>query len=211
MEKGIIGKALIIGAVEGLIINALESTGKVVKEHAEDYLKANVFNIGTNDEELYLLARAYALEKKWVTVDELNKITRVLDAYETSQRRRIVGMLGKREGDGSIDTPSLDGAGNAIVDNKTGEVVMTKTSFKTNVAGAKIIAMLGKMTEGEIKNELDSSGASASFMVGLNKKATATVTAVQSSQIKQDGDTLFTRETWLERMAREANQRRGII
>ncbi|MHB8904074.1 MAG: hypothetical protein ACYC40_03155 [Patescibacteria group bacterium] len=210
-KDNIIGKSLLIGAIEGLVINVLESAGNSAKEKLGDYLKSNVFNIGTNDEELYLQARAYALEKKWVDLDELAKITKVIDEYEPSQRRRIVGMLGKREGDGSVTSAKLNGDGTPVIDPKTKEEVKETTNFKTNVAGAHILRMFAKMTPEQIKKELDSSGAANSLISDLKKVAEKVTTTVENSEIKKDGDTFFGKETWFERKLKEAQTRKNSI
>lgn len=213
-KDNIIGKSLLIGAIEGLVINVLESAGNSAKEKLGDYLKSNVFNIGTNDEELYLQARAYALEKKWVDLDELAKITQVIDGYEPSQRRRIIGMLGKREGDGSVTSVKLKSDGTPVIDPKTKEEVKETTNFKTNVAGAQILRMLAKMTPEQIKKELDSSGASSSFGHELKITANKTATAVQNSQVVKDANGFLAKESWFEkklREAREAKQKKGLI
>lgn len=209
-KENIIGKSLLIGAVEGLVISGLESVGSAIKENAADYLKSNVLNIGTNDEELYLLARAYCLEKGWATVDELIKVQEVIDGYELSQRKRIIGMIGKREGEGSTSALKLDKDGNPVINKQSKEEVKETTNFKTNVAGAKILQMLAKMTKEQIKAELDSSGASNSTINNLKKITAQAISAIEASQVKQDGDAFFGRETFLERIARQARERRTI-
>ena len=175
------------------------------------YLKSNVFNIGTNDEELYFQAEHYALEKGWVTSDELGKITRVMDGFEKSQRNRIRGLIGKRESDVTIEKPALDGNGDPIFEKKTGKAVMTKSTCKANVDGAKILAMLAKMTEDEIKAKLNSSGASSSFVSDLKKTVNKVAATIENSEIKRDGDTLLSGPTWLERIAENARQRNNTI
>lgn len=210
-KDNIVGRSLIMGAIEGFVISTLDSIGGAVKVHAADYLKSNVLNIGTNDEELYLLARAYCLEKGWATIDELTKVREVIDSYEPSQRKRIIGMIGKREGEGSIVSDKLDNDGKQKFDSKTKEPLKETTSFKTNVAGAKILQMLAKMTKDQIKEELDSSGASNSMINNLKKIASQVTTAIETSQVKQDGDARFARETWLDRVARAAREKRTTI
>lgn len=211
MDKKDLGNMILEGGIEGLVISLLHSFTNAAKEHGAEYLKSKVFGLGTNDEHLFLSACAYALKEKMLTSDELTKVCQVIDSYESSQRSRIVCIIGKEESDVVIETPKLDADGNIVLEKKTQKPVVSKTTVKANVKGAQMLGMLGKLDETGIKNILNTSGASASFMTDLNKKATATVTAVQSSQIKRDGDTLFTKETWLERVAREAKAKRGII
>lgn len=210
MEKGFLGKSLLSGGIEGLVISVMHSFGKVVEEQGADFLKSNILNIGTNDEELYLLARAYCLEKQWATIEELTKIREVIDAYEISQRKRIIGMIGKREGEGSTSALKIGKDGNPVINGQTKEEVKEITNFKTNVAGAKILQMLAKMTKEQIKEELDSSGASNSMASNLKKIATQVTTIIETSQIKLDGEARFARETWLDRAARVARERRTI-
>lgn len=207
-KDNIIGKSLIIGAIEGLVISGLESFGGAVKEHGAEYLKSKLFGFGTNDEHLFLSACTYALKEKMITSDELIKVCQAIDECDNSKVRMVIG---KEETEVITETPKLDSDGNIVTEKKTGKSVMVKTTSKANVKGAQMLGMFGKLTTDEIKAILNTSGATDSFMSDLKKKAAAATTAVQNSQIKRDGDNFFTKETWLDRVARELRQRNNTI
>jgi hypothetical protein len=203
-KKGIVENAILEGGVEGLVMTLLHSLGKTVtttiQEHAGEYLKSNILNIGTNDEELYLLARAYALEKGWVTLAELQKISEVIDEYSPSQRKRIIGMLGKREDDGTSREQKLRADGTKVLDKEKNPVYV-ETTFKTNIAGAKIIALLAKMDKAQIKKELDSSNASNSLEHNIAETIKTAATKVENSELAKDSNNFFAKKTWLEKFA----------
>lgn len=207
MGKSKLGSAIIDGGIEGLVVSFLNPLFSAAKDHVGDYLKSNILNIGTNDEELYHLARAYCLEKGWATIDELFKVREVIDSYDLDQRKRIIGMIGKREGDGSTSAVKIGKDGNPVINGKTKEEVMETTNFKTNVAGAKILAMFAKMTKEQIKQELDSSGASASFIHEAKEKIAKATVVIENSQVVKDCESFFTKETWLEKKLREAKSK----
>lgn len=137
-----------------------------------------------------------------VTSAELTKICKVIDDYEPSQRNRVIGTIGKEETDVTIETPVKNDDGSPLFDKK-GKIVVAKTTIKANVKGAEMLAMLAKLDEEEIKKVLDTSGASNSFIFEAKEKITSVAKVVADSQVKKDGDDFFSRETWLERRARE--------
>lgn len=203
--KNVVGNAILGGGIEGLVISVLHSFMNVAKEHGTELLKSKVFGLGTNDEHLFLSACTYALKEKMMTSDELIKVCQAIDECDNSKVRMVIG---KEETEVITETPKLDSDGNIVTEKKTGKSVMVKTTSKANVKGAQMLGMFGKLTKDEIKAILNTSGATDSFMSDLKKKAAAASTAVQNSQIKRDGDTLFTKETWLEKVAREATKKK---
>jgi len=197
-----LGSLLVEGGVEGIIMNLMHSLGKTVQEKGEDYLKSQVFGIGTNDEHLFLSACAYAISEKLMTSDDLAKICKAIESLEKSQRTRVIGVIGKEEVEVNTEKPTLNDTGGPVLDGK-GKAIMTKTKIKANVKGAQMLAMLAKLDEAEIVKVLATSGASASFIFDLKQKTAAAIKTVENSQIKNDGDNLFAKETWLERKLRE--------
>jgi hypothetical protein len=211
MDKKDVGGIILEGGIEGLVMSLLHSFAEVAKEKGSEYLKSKIFGLGTNDEHLFLSACAYAVKEKGVTSQEIAKICRAIDSFKKSQRDKIIETIGKDEIEVSSETPKIDKDGNVVTDKKTGKPVMTKTTSKANVKGAEMLAMMAKMNPTGIKQILGTSGASASFIVDLKKKVATATATIEGSQIKRDGDTLFGRETWLERVAREARERNNTI
>lgn len=207
MDKKDVGNMILEGGIEGLVISLLHSFTNFAKEQGTEYLKSKVFGIGTTDEHLFLSACTYALKEKMLTSDELIKTCQAIDECDNSKVRMVIG---KEETEVITETPKLDNDGNIVTEEKTGKVVMVKTTVKANEKGAQMLGMFGKLTKDEIKAILNTSGATDSFMSDLKKKAAATTATVQNSQIKRDGDTFFGRETFLERIARQARERRTI-
>lgn len=207
---------LVEGGVEGIVMNLFHAFGTVAQERGTEYIKSKLFGIGTNDEYLFWDACAYAFKEKMVTSDELMKICRVIDSFEPSQQSRIRGIIGKMETEivpeKSVDSKKSkdgdDGDKDAKKDKdaKDDKGKKEKTTVKANLAGARMVAMLAKMSEEEIKQFFKTSGATNSFVSEVKEKAKAAAKAIADSQIKKDGDSLFPKETWLERKAREARE-----
>lgn len=213
MEKkgGFLGNAILEGGIEGLVISLLHSFGRVAEEKGSKYVEAKLFGIGTNDEHLFLSACAYAVKEKLITDAEMLKISRVIDGFESSQRQKVVQTIGKDEVDVTFEEPKVDADGNIVADKKSGKPIMVKITSKANVKGAQILAMMAKLDEDGIKQILNTSGASTSFETNLKKKVSETVTIIKNSQIKKDGDSLFTKKTWLEKLADDLETKRGLI
>ncbi len=206
-----VGNAMIEGGISAFVLSLFHNIGKVAEEKGIELLKSKMFGVGTNDEHLFLSACAYALEQKMLTEAELSKVCKVLNSYESSQRSRIIGIIGKEESEVSVETPKLDKDGNLVTEKKTGKVVNQKTTEKTNLKGARMLAMLAKLSEEEIKKVLDASGSSDSLLFNMKQKAADFAKAVEAGGMKRDAEKAFPSETWLEKMAREAKAKRGII
>lgn len=203
-NKGIVKGAILEGTVEAFVISLIHSFGTAVKDQSIDYLKANVFGIGTADEHLFLSACTYAIENRMITPDQLVRVCKVIDQCDTSKVRLVIG---KEESEVSIETPKIDDAGQFVKEKKTGKTVMVKTTSKANIKGAEMLKMFAQMDEDEIKVVLNTSGASRGMMSNVLKTTNTIVAtasaAVNNSTLKNDGDTFFKRETWLEKKLRE--------
>ena len=186
----------------------IHSFGTAVKDQGIDYLKSNVFGIGTADEHLFLSACTYAIEKQMITPDQLVRVCKVIDQCDTSKVRLVIG---KEESEVSIETPKLDDAGQFVTEKKTGKTVMVKTTSKANLKGAEMLRMFARMDDEEIKVVLNTSGASVSSMSNVVKKTrtifATTSAAVNNSTLKNDGDVFFGKESWLEKKLREAKNK----
>lgn len=197
------------GGVEGLVMNFMHSLGQTAEQKGGDYLKSKLFGIGTNDEHLFLAACAYAVEQKMITSEELIKVCEVIDSYSSSQRNRIIGIIGKVEESIASESPKADEKDSKdskdpkdskdSKDKKTDKPVVGKA----NIKGAQILAMLAKLDKKAMKKVLDTSGASVTATDRLKHTIKETTKKVEKSQVIKDGNGFFAQETWLERLARE--------
>ena len=210
MEKkgGFLGNAILEGGIEGLVISLLHSFGRVAEEKGAKYIESKIFGIGTNDEHLFLSACAYAVKEKMITSDELIKICRVIDSFESSQRSKVIQTIGKDEIEVTAEEPKFDADGNVVTEKKTGKPVMAKNTSKANVKGAQMLEMMAKLDDDGIKKILNTSGASVSFEANLKKAVSTTATKIGNSQIKKDGESFFAKKTWLERLADDLEAKR---
>lgn len=211
MDAKTIGNSIFQGGIEGFVVSLMHGAGKIVEEQGQEYLKSKVFGLGTNDENLFLSACAYAVREKLITSDELLKVCQVIDSYTPSQRSRIIGTLSKGEEEVTIKGKKIGDDGNVVIDPKTNNEVIVEISSKVNLKGAQILGLLGKLNEEEIRKIFDSSGASSSVMDDLRKQKAAITKVVESNEFKKDAESFFTKETWLERKLREEKQKREII
>jgi len=183
-----LGDSILTGGIEGLVISFLHSFGDSVGKHIEkeggEYLKSKIFGAGTNDEHLFLSACAYALDKGMLTSDKLLEVCQVIDSYPPSQRSRVINTLGKTE-----DDVVTEGS--------------TKASYKANVRGAQMLAMLAKLDKKGMKKILNASGASVGFMNGMKKTTKKMAEKIGNSQVRKDGETFLTKKTWLEKFAEQ--------
>ncbi|HZJ41154.1 MAG TPA: hypothetical protein VFD16_02730 [Candidatus Saccharimonadales bacterium] len=204
MDKKTFGNALFTGGIEGVIISLLHNVGKVAEEKGGKYLEAKLFGLGTNDEALFMGALEHAVKRGWMTEAKLLEICRIVDGYEDSQATKIRMTFAKEQVDVTYEAPKMHG-GKVVIDETTGKPVMEKITEKANVKGAELLALLARFDEAGIKQILKTSGASVSFEDNLKKKVAAAAskisTTIGNSQIKQEGDTFFTKKTWLEKLA----------
>ena len=187
-KKSIIGSAILEGGIEGLVMNFLHSFGQVAQEHTGEYLKSKIFGIGTNDEYLFLSACSYALENENVTSEELGRVLKVIDSYSSFQRSRIIGIIGKEEEDVTMENNGV------------------KTSYKANKKGAKILAMLTKLNDDEIKNFLATSGASNSLEHKISETIKDSISKIKNGELAQDSKSFCSEKTWLEKWAESRKQ-----
>lgn len=186
------------GVMEGLIMSLLNATRKTVEEKGEEFLKAKFGNRGTNDEYLFVSACTVALSGKMISRKNLLRVCAVINSYSSDQRSRIVGIIGKTETEKTVERDRLDKDGNVMMDGK-GNPLKEKVVEKGNHQGAEIIAMLGKMPDDEIHNYFAASGVSVTTGSDLRKSAKEIKDKIESSQLKADGDSFFSRPSALEK------------
>ena len=152
MEKGTIKGALITGAIEGFIIEILHGFKGAAISAGTDLVKAHAGGRGVHDESLFNDACAYAVSQMGVTKTELAKVIGVINSLSTSERRRVIEIIGQK--DTEVKIPKVDAAGFAVTTKKGDVVYTTQTA---NVRGAATIALLSSMSPSEITDYLRAS------------------------------------------------------
>lgn len=186
------------GLIEGVIMSFITTARKVAEDKGEEFLKAKFGNRGTNDEYLFVSACTVALSKKMISKKNILRVCAVINDYSSDQRARIIGIIGKTENEEKIERDRLDKDGKVLIDKK-GNPMKEVVTTKGNHQGAEIIAMLGKMSDDEIRNYFAASGASVTTASEFKKSAKEIKENIEQSQFKADGDSFFSRPSALER------------
>lgn len=187
------------GVVEGLLMSLLTAARTTVEEKGAELIKAKLGNRGTNDEYLFVSACTVALSGKMISRKNLLRACAVIDSYSSDQRSRIIGIIGKTETEKTVERDRLDKDGNVMTDKKTGKALTEKVTVKGNHQGAEIIAMLGKMSDDEIKDYFSASGVSVTSGSELRQSAKEVKEKIEHSQFKADGDSFFSRPSAFEK------------
>ncbi|MDD2680995.1 MAG: hypothetical protein PHE20_02710 [Patescibacteria group bacterium] len=131
-----------------LIEKLLSSLMEGATKHGGQFIKANIFGLGTDDEYLFNSAQAYAVTELNVTPADLVRILQVIDSFPRPTKLRIVQIIGKNEKDVTVNFPVMDG--DVIRLDKDGKKVFEKRTFTANIAGAQTIALWATMTDEQI-------------------------------------------------------------
>jgi len=120
-----------------------KAVGETTKTVVSSALKARFMGIGENDEALTLEAAQIAHEYFKVSPKNIARIMRIFKKFSIKERNKITNILGRST---STETIYL----------KNGVEIQLQDK---NIRGAKIIFLLSKMTNQEIKDTLSGSGA----------------------------------------------------
>ncbi|MFH1254972.1 MAG: hypothetical protein V1667_00650 [bacterium] len=147
--KGILG--LIVG--HEVIDHIMKGLGAVIREEGVKTLKANIFGMGTTDEVLTGDAFAIAVKELGVTHEEVIKVTRVLSEFSLAEKNKLTNIFGRDEQEIIQKTPTI----------KNGKTVIIETKTVANMRGARLILLLSKMREDDIRT----------FLKGIDATTTA--------------------------------------
>lgn len=186
------------GVVEGITVSAITGFKKTAEEAGGNFLKARFGNLGSNDEHLFNAACTLALSNNLISLSDLLRVCKVIDGYSNEQRARIVGIIGKMESEVTTERNLLDSSGNIVYDKK-GDPLKEKQTEKGNLQGAETIAMLGKMTDDEIRDYFAASGMSVTISSKIKEGVEKTAEKIENSQFKADGDSFFSQPSALEK------------
>lgn len=192
------GGHVLEGVIEGLLMGFITHAGQMVEKKGKEYMSSKFGNRGTNDEYLFVSACTLALSQNMINRENLLRVCAVINSYSEGQRARIIGIIGKTETKKTVERDRLDAAGNVMTDGATGKTLTEKVIVIGNHQGAEIIAMLGKMSDDEIKNYFSTSGMSITNMSELEKSAKEIKEKIEKSQLKTDGDSFFSRPSKFE-------------
>lgn len=210
MKKFSLGEGLLSGGAIAIITSILQSLGKAAQDEGVNYLKGKMFGMGTNDEQLFLAACAYAVESGLIGDDDLIRVLNVIKEYSSREQSRIVQIIGKGE-------EQVFHSQDFKMTEKEKEKVVAQ---KENIKGARIVAMLGRFKNADMKVVLNTVVNSDdffknSFGAAYSKVKPSVEVANEKlktslREFKEDTDNFFLKETWLERKVREMeeNERR---
>lgn len=188
-----IGGSVLSGMIEGIVTNIATALGKKAEGKAEDYLEGKMFGMGINDEVLFNNACTYALEKDWITKKDLLRVLRIINSYSNSRQARIIRVIGHGEEAVKEVIPGEEKDGKK---SKPKEI-----NYKINRNGARVMAMLGKMTKKQIMDYLEATGSSKDSFDDFKKKASKAV-ADSTRGFTTDSENFFARETPAQRRVR---------
>ncbi|HBA36935.1 TPA: hypothetical protein DCZ15_03630 [Candidatus Falkowbacteria bacterium] len=209
--------ATISGIIEGFIVGAMQSVGKVAEQHGQEFLKSKVFGIGTNDEHLFEAAKATAVHYFGVDIKDIVRINKVVSSYGWSVRGKIVRTIGRNEETMQVDSkPSgskegakdkkVSDAKNEAKDKKVSDV--QKSSITSNIEGARILAMWAKMTDDEIRESIAASGMADTIVAKLEVLGENLTKAIEKGEAVKDAESFFEKKTWLEKLADTVENKR---
>lgn len=138
----------------------LTGFGTAVQEEGTKALKTNLFGIGTADETLTAAAFEIAVRELGVDVKDAVRVAQILSEYPLAIKNKLTNIVGHDEQESSEETETGQG------DKK----IITKKRAIANMRGARLILLLSKMDDEEIKI----------FLKGID--ATTTV----SARLKED-------------------------
>lgn len=133
----------------------LTGFGTAVHEEGIKALKANLFGIGTTDETLTAAAFEIAVRELGVDVQNAVRVAKVLSEYPLAIKNKLTNVVGHDEQELNEETETGQG------DKK----IITKKKIITNMRGARLILLLSKMKDEEMRT----------FLKGID--ATTTVSA----------------------------------
>src|SRR5680860_323201 len=184
-----VGGSILSGGVECFVISVLQSLGKTVQEKGVEYAQSKMFGLGVNDEVLFFSAVTYAVENLKLNKDDLMRIYKNINEFPEAKQARIVLIIGNREEDLTRRT-ILPGT-----DKKKGRV--KEVVHKANIGGAKLLAHLGSLTDGEMKLALERMAATRNYLKNFLKVLDKSVEG-----FKADCEGFFAKETKAQRKVR---------
>jgi len=170
--KGILG--LLVG--HEVIDQIVKGVGTVISEEGAKALKANIFGIGSTDEVLTGDAFAIAVIELGVSRTEAIKVAKVLSEYHLSEKNKLTNIIGHNEQETIQKIPT----------EKSGKTVIVETKTVTNMRGARLILLLSKMEEDEIKI----------FLKGIDATTTATDRLKESFKFIVEGLDKLDKSGW---------------
>lgn len=146
------GKGILAGALGGVVSSLLQDVG----EDGANYVKANLFGLGKDDEHLFLTACSYAIYWRLASKEGVAKVRRAIAIFPELERKNIIRVIG--HGEDKLIVPE------GVADDKV-------RAADGNVNGAYIIGYLAQYGQREIIKILETSGASKSQIYEALKTA----------------------------------------
>lgn len=200
--------AMFEGAITAAMLTVFKSFTSAAEEKGADFLKSKVFGFGLTDETLYWDARAIAIKEGMVTAEEANKLDKKMNSFDDAAKARIIRIIGS--GEQEVMTEDIVIKDGSPVFDKKGNPLKKKITYKGNMRGSVIVAMLCKMDDEQLSEFISAARGLDTFQKSIKDSLSKVFKALEESQIRQDGDKVFPNETWLERKAREIKNRGSI-
>lgn len=150
------GKGILAGALGGVVSSLLQDVGEELKKDGANYVKANLFGLGKDDEHLFLTACSYAIYWRLASKEGVAKVRRAIAIFPELERKNIIRVIG--HGEDKLIVPE------GVADDKV-------RAADGNVNGAYIIGYLAQYGQREIMKILETSGASKSQIYEALKTA----------------------------------------
>lgn len=207
MKKFSLGGSILSGGAMAIISSILQSLAKAAQDEGINYLKGKIFGIGTNDEQLFLAACSYAIESKLISDEDLIRVLSVIREYSFRKQSRIIQIIGKGE-------EQIFHSQDFKMTEKEKEKAVTQ---KENIKGARIVAMLGRFKNKDMKVIFDTVVSSDDFFknsfgeayskVKPSIEATNEKLKTSLGNFKEDADKFFLKESWLQAKVREMEEK----